>query len=1097
VSAGTVSAASGSATHKVIVLLKDQPAAVSKSSAGFASRLSKIAANQAPIASQLRATSKNVKAYQLVNALSATVSTSEEQQLQSNPSVASIVPDEVIHAAPSQAAAADAYGPATRTPPAGVCPTGTATQTPEELEVTKTQSDDPKTKTARSLGFTGKGVKVAYLAEGIDINNPEFIRPDGSHVFTDYQDFSGDGTAAPTSGDEAFLDASAIAAQGSQVYDLKNYTADPLSTSCNIRVEGVAPGASLIGLKVFAQNNATTTSAFLQAINYAVNVDKVDVLNESFGGNPFPDTATADAVASFDEAAVNAGVTVTVSSGDAGPTNTIGSPATDPDVISVGASTTHRLYAQTGYGGYYPLAKGGWLNDQVSPLSSSGLSESGTTIDMLAPGDLTFAACSTDTAMYEGCTSLAGNPSPIEDSGGTSESAPMTAGGAALVIEAYRSTHNGASPTPAQVKQVLVSTADDLGHPGDEQGSGRLDTYQAVLAAMSLHDANGTPAAVGSTILTNASQLDASALPGTAKTFALTLTNNGSAPHTVKLGQRTLGPELDTHDASVTLSDTASQHFSDYAGDETNYQVSHFTIPAGRDRLDVDYVYPGDPAGSLNGRVRLALIDPNGVFAAHSLPQGVGNAGHVDVSYPAGGTWTVMIWSRQSAVGGTTGVVTYHEATHDYHQTGSVWPSTVTLAAGQSRTVRVSAVTPIRPGDQSNSVTIDQGNGVLTSVPVALRSLVDVKRGGFFSGLLKGGNGRDSNTGQAGFLQFDVPAGQKDLTANFALTGHVTDPVYGYLIDPSGNSQANTTNVLTTGFDPSTGAPITTPISTMSLFVRAPAAGRWTLILDFAPAVSGTHLAVPYIGEVVLNQVRAGARVPDNAHITLKAGKAVTVPVTVRNTGVAPESFFIDPRLDQYVNTPLANLAPGPYALPLLPTSSDPVWNVPTETTQLAVGVTSTLPVNFDFGWQFGYGDPDIAGVSTGTSASGMYSGSPVPSGTWFAAPADIGPYGTAGAPAATANATISATIKAFDPAVSSPIGDLEVGAVNPAAEFDIVNVNPGKSITIPVTITPAGKKGTVVSGQLYVDDLSLIAIPGLLPAGQELAAIPYKYRIG
>ena len=147
----------------------------------------------------------------------------------------------------------------------------------------------PSAQTARSLGITGKGVTVAFIADGLDTNNTDFIRPDGHHVFVDYKDFSGEGTSVPTGGGEAFLDASSIAAQGRQVYDISQYSALALNRPCDIRVEGVAPGASLVGLDIFGAEDAGFNSEFIQAIDYAVSVDHVNVLNESLGNNYYPD----------------------------------------------------------------------------------------------------------------------------------------------------------------------------------------------------------------------------------------------------------------------------------------------------------------------------------------------------------------------------------------------------------------------------------------------------------------------------------------------------------------------------------------------------------------------------------------------------------------------------------------------------------------------------------------------------------------------------------------------------------------------------------------------------------------------------------------
>ena len=110
----------------------------------------------------------------------------------------------------------------------------------------------------------------------------------------------------------------------------------------------VAPGQRLIGLK--AGGEFLANSAILQSIDYAIS-NGANVINESFGANVYSDNNARDTIQLFDDAAVRHGITVTVSTGDAGVSGTQGSPSTDPNVISAGASTDFQSYEQTGYAG--------------------------------------------------------------------------------------------------------------------------------------------------------------------------------------------------------------------------------------------------------------------------------------------------------------------------------------------------------------------------------------------------------------------------------------------------------------------------------------------------------------------------------------------------------------------------------------------------------------------------------------------------------------------------------------------------------------------------------------------------------------------------
>ena len=165
----------------------------------------------------------------------------------------------------------------------------------------------------RSKGFEGNGIKIAVIDTGIDYTHQDLFGfgPDGK-VVGGYDFVDNDGQPMDTNGHGTEV-AGIIAADGN--------------------LKGVAPKAKLLAYRVSATGEAVSSEFIVSAINRAIN-DKADIINISLGINKTNeelDTAVSKAVKN--------GIVVVTAAGNSGPgIQTIGSPAENIDVITVGAS---------------------------------------------------------------------------------------------------------------------------------------------------------------------------------------------------------------------------------------------------------------------------------------------------------------------------------------------------------------------------------------------------------------------------------------------------------------------------------------------------------------------------------------------------------------------------------------------------------------------------------------------------------------------------------------------------------------------------------------------------------------------------------------
>ena len=165
----------------------------------------------------------------------------------------------------------------------------------------------------KQLGFTGKGVKIGVIDTGINLNHPDFFNQDQTSRFLKGYDFVDNDTVPQDTNGHGTQVTGIIAADG--------------------QLKGIAPMTEIFSYRVSSDGESVPSNLIIKAINQAIE-DKVDIINISLGVN-----MTHNKIDEAVNNAINQGIVVVAAAGNSGPEkSTIGSPARNPNAITVGAT---------------------------------------------------------------------------------------------------------------------------------------------------------------------------------------------------------------------------------------------------------------------------------------------------------------------------------------------------------------------------------------------------------------------------------------------------------------------------------------------------------------------------------------------------------------------------------------------------------------------------------------------------------------------------------------------------------------------------------------------------------------------------------------
>ena len=436
-------------------------------------------------------------------------------------------------------------------------------------------------------------------------------------------------------------------------------------------LQGVAPGAQLVAIKVFDNFSGNDISRLEEAIRLAVNMG-VQVVNLSLGYTDLPAIERQKLEELINSISVSQGITFCISAGNLGPgLGSIASPADSRKGISVGGFISPAMWnLNYGWRVSQPTL---WYFSSVGPYAGG-----------VAPVVVAPASAAVTDVQWRGSYAL-------EE--GTSIAAPYVAGGMALLIQAAR--QEGISVSPDLLRLAVARGADPLpDFSPSEAGYGALNLMQSwtvlkdrPLLPVNFEQGAGDRGFYTRSYLPGLTYLSLENTWGTNQYLTLSSTSPWIrvSQETLQVpgrSQRSVAVAYDTPDkpglysgmitgidpiSGATRLEALQTVIVPYklsagsgmaASDELAaglYRRYFVKVPEGNGQMKLRVTIPKDVSGKFQGRVRMHLMDPAGKLIHAS---GYAGSGYPDTSAyefleytqtnPAPGVWEVVVYSSVS-----------------------------------------------------------------------------------------------------------------------------------------------------------------------------------------------------------------------------------------------------------------------------------------------------------------------------------------------------------------------------------------------------------------------------------------------------------------